>query len=110
MRLRDAIRDVLAAQTRGREDGDAAARLTKALADGRLVLSVDAANAVQLASAARSSYPNLVADIAVAIAGSAASGPWPRLKACSAPQCGQAFYDESESAAGRHCPAHASSS
>ena len=112
VRLRDSIRDVLAAHTRGREDGDAAARLTKALADGRLVLTVDAANAVQLASAARSSYPNLVADIAIAIAiaGSAASGAWPRLKACSVPECGQAFYDESESAAGRHCPAHAGSS
>ena len=108
-RLRDSIRDVLAAHTRGREDGDAAVRLTKALADGRLVLTVDAVSAVQLASAARSSYPNLVADIAVAIAGSAASGAWPRLKACSAPQCGQAFYDESESAAARYCPAHAGS-
>ena len=53
VRLRDSIRDVLAAHTRGREDGDAAARLTKALADGRLVLTVDAASAVQLASAAR---------------------------------------------------------
>jgi predicted RNA-binding Zn ribbon-like protein len=106
VRLRDSIRNVLDAHTRGREDGDAAARLTKALADGRLVLTVDAASAVRLASAARSSYPNLVADIAVAIAGSAASGAWPRLKACSAPQCGQAFYDESDSAAGRHCPAH----
>jgi predicted RNA-binding Zn ribbon-like protein len=110
VRLRDSIRDVLDAHTRGREDGDAAARLTKALADGRLVLTVDAASAVQLASAARSSYPNLVADIAVAIARSSASGGWPRLKACSAPQCGQPFYDESESAAGRHCPAHAGSS
>ena len=110
LRLRESIRDVLAAHTGGREDADAAARLTKALADGRLVLTVDAASAVHLASAARSSYPNLVADIAVAIAGSAASGAWPRLKACSAPQCGQAFYDESESAAGRHCPAHAGSS
>src|SRR5207248_1774429 len=79
------------------------ARLTRALADGRLVLTVDPASAVRLASAARSSYPNLVAAIAVAIAGSAASGTWPRLKACSAPRCGQAFYDESGSAAVRHC-------
>ena len=94
---------------RGREDADAAARLTKALADGRLVLTVDPASAVQLASAARSSYPNLVADVAVAIAGSAASGAWLRFKSCSAAQCGQAFYDESESAAARHCSAHAGS-
>jgi predicted RNA-binding Zn ribbon-like protein len=110
LRLRESIRDVLAAHTRGREDGDAAARLTKALADGRLVLTVDAASAVQLASAARSSYPNLVADIAVAIAGSAASGAWPRLKACSVPQCGQAFYDETGFAGARTCSAHAGSS
>ena len=109
LRLRDSIRDVLAAHTGGRENADAAARLTKALADGRLVLTVDAASAVQLASAARSSYPNLVADIAVAIAGSAASGAWPRLKACSVAQCGQAFYDESGSAGARTCSAHAGS-
>lgn len=109
LRLRESIRDVLAAHTGGREDAAAAARLTRALADGRLVLTVDPASVVRLASAARSSYPNLVAAIAVAIAGSAASGTWPRLKACSAPRCGQAFYDESGSAAVRHCSAHAGS-
>ena len=109
LRLRESIRDVLAAHTGGREDGDAAARLTKALADGRLVLTIDPASAVELASAARASYPNLVAVVAMAVAGSAASGAWPRLKACSAPQCGQAFYDESGSAGARTCSAHAGS-
>ena len=109
LRLRDSIRDVLAAHTGGRENADAAARLTKALADGRLVLTVDPASAVQLASAARASYPNLVAVVAIAIAGAAASGAWRRLKSCSAPQCGQAFYDESGSGAARHCPAHTGS-
>jgi Putative stress-induced transcription regulator len=77
LRLRESIRDVLAAHTGGREDADAAARLTRALADGRLVLTVDPASAVQLASAARASYPNLVAVVAIAIAGAAASGAWP---------------------------------
>ena len=61
LRLRESMKDVLAAHTGGREDATAAARLTKALADGRLVLTVDPASEVQLASAARSSYPNLVA-------------------------------------------------
>jgi hypothetical protein len=84
---------------------DAAARLTRALADGRLVLTVDPASAVQLASAARASYPNLVAVVAIAIAGAAASGAWPGLKSCSAPQCGQAFYDDADPAATR-CAAH----
>src|SRR5580692_6131729 len=41
IRLRTSIRDVLAAHADGREDPEAAARLTKALADGRLVLVVD---------------------------------------------------------------------
>jgi len=77
LRLRTSIRDVLAAHADGRADAEAAARLTKALADGRLVLVVDPASTVRLASAARASYPNLVAAIAVAIAESAASGTWP---------------------------------
>ena len=108
LRLRESMRDVLAAHTAGREDA-AAARLTRALADGRLVLTVDPASAVQLASAARASYPNLVAVVAIAVAGSAASGAWLRFKSCSAAHCGQAFYDESASAAARHCSAHAGS-
>jgi hypothetical protein len=78
LRLRTSIRDVLAAHAGGREDAEAAARLTKALADGRLVLTVHPASTVRLASAARASYPNLVAAIAIAIAESAASGKWPR--------------------------------
>jgi predicted RNA-binding Zn ribbon-like protein len=107
LRLRESIRDVLAAHTGGREDADAAARLTRALADGRLVLTVDPASAVQLASAARASYPNLVAVVAIVIAGAAAaSGAWPRLKSCSAPQCGQAFYDDADPASATRCAAH----
>ena len=78
LRLRTSIRDVLAAHAAGRADTEAATRLTKALADGRLVLTVGAAGTVRLASAARASYPNLVAEIAIAMAESAASGTWPR--------------------------------
>jgi Putative stress-induced transcription regulator len=78
VRLRDAIRDVLAAHSYGRDDAGAAARLTKALADGRLVLTVDSSSAPRLVSAARSSYPSVVAAFAIAIAGSAED--WLRLK------------------------------
>ena len=97
---------VLAAHTDGREDAAAAARLTRALADGRLVLTVDSASTVQLASAARASYPNLVAAIAIAVAGSAAAGTWLRLKCCSAPHCGQVFYDDSTSSTAKRCSRH----
>ncbi len=110
LRLRASIRDVLAAHSDGREDAGAAARLTKALADGRLVLTVHPASTVQLASAARASYPNIVAAFAIAIAGSAASGTWLRLKSCLAPDCGRAFHDDSDpstSSAAKRCSVHA---
>ena len=110
LRLRESIRDAAAAHAGGREDGAAAAHLTRALADGRLVLTVDAASTVRLASAARASYPNLVAALAIAIAEAAASGTWPRLKSCPAPRCGQIFHDDSDpatSSAAQHCSAHA---
>ncbi len=77
LRLRESIRDVLAAHRDGRQDAAAAARLTKALADGRLVLTVDPASTIRLASAARASYPGIVAAFAIAIAESAAAGTWP---------------------------------
>jgi hypothetical protein len=79
LRLREAVRDVLAAQADGREDPEAAARLTKTLAEGRLVVTVDSASTIRLASAARASYPSVVAAIAVAIADSAAAGIWPHV-------------------------------
>lgn len=106
LRLRDSLRDMLAAHAAGREDTDAAARLTRALADGRLVLTVDPASTVELASAARASYSSVVAGIAVAVAAAAASGTWLRMKSCSAPGCGRAFLDESDESSARRCPAH----
>jgi hypothetical protein len=80
LRMRDAFRDVTAARAEGREDGEAAERLTRALAEGRLVVTVDAAAAVRLATAARASYPSLVAAMAVAVADAAATGGWPPAK------------------------------
>ena len=68
LRLRDALRDVLAARASGAADPDATARLTRALADGRLVVTVTPAGAAQLASSARASYSNTVAAIAIAVA------------------------------------------
>jgi predicted RNA-binding Zn ribbon-like protein len=106
LRLRGAVRDTLAAHTDGRPDQAAAARLTKALAEGRLVVTVDAASMVQLASAARASYPGVVAAIAVAIAEAAAAGTWLRLKSCGGSACGQAFYDNSAGAGARECDTH----
>jgi hypothetical protein len=80
VRLRGALRDVLAAQAKGRADADvadAAARLTKGLADGRLVVTVGPAATVELNTAARAAYPTIVASLAVAIARAGAAGRWP---------------------------------
>jgi Putative stress-induced transcription regulator len=68
LRLRDSLRDVLAARSERRPDADAAARLTRALADGRLVVTIDQAGTAGLASSARAVYSNLVAAIAIAVA------------------------------------------
>jgi len=68
LRLRDSLRDVLAARAAGRADEDAAARLTRALADGRLVVTIDPDGSAWLASSARAVYSNLVAAIAIAVA------------------------------------------
>ena len=68
LRLRDALRDVIAARTSGAAAPDATARLTRALADGRLVVTVSPAGAAVLASSARASYSNTVAAIAIAVA------------------------------------------
>jgi len=106
LRLREAVRDSLAAHTGGGEDPEAAARLTRALAEGRLVVTVTAVGSVQLASAARASYPSVVAAIAVAIAEAAAAGTWLRLKSCSGPACGLAFYDNSAAADAQGCDTH----
>jgi hypothetical protein len=77
LRLRDALLDVLAAMKDGRDDPDASARLTRALAEGRLVVTVDSSGAVTLNTAARAVYPSVVAAIAVAIARASAAGDWP---------------------------------
>jgi hypothetical protein len=68
LRLRDALREVLAARASGGAAPDATARLTRALADGRLVVTVSPAGRAVLASSARASYSNTVAAIAIAVA------------------------------------------
>jgi predicted RNA-binding Zn ribbon-like protein len=114
LRLREALRDALASHASGATaastaaggTADAAARLTKGLADGRLVTTITPDGAVKLATAARSVYPSIVAAIAVAIAESAAAGTWPRLWLCQDPDCGRAFYAAAGQQAAAKCPAH----
>jgi hypothetical protein len=68
LRLRDALRELLDARDSGMAAPDAGARLTRALADGRLVVTVSSAGKAVLVSSARASYSNTVAAIAIAVA------------------------------------------
>ena len=68
LRLRDALRDVLDARSAGMAAPDASVRLTRALADGRLVVTVSLSGKAVLTSSARAPYSNLVAAIAIAVA------------------------------------------
>jgi hypothetical protein len=68
IRLRDALRETLLARAAGTPDEDGAARLTRALADGRLVVTITQAGTARLASSARAPYSNAVAAIAIAVA------------------------------------------
>ena len=68
LRLRDALLDVHSARASRREDVDAAARLSRALADGRLVVTVNPMGGVRLVSSARAPYSSVVAAIAIAVA------------------------------------------
>jgi predicted RNA-binding Zn ribbon-like protein len=103
LRLREALRTVLVARTDGRRDDAAAAALTRAFADGRIVLTVDTEGAAHWATAARAPYPSMVAAIAIAIAEATIGGTWPSLRACTVPGCGWAFYDESGA---KNCSGH----
>jgi hypothetical protein len=104
LRLRDALRAILVARTEGHQDQAASAILTRSFADGRLVLTMDAAAGAHWATAARASYPSMIAAMAIAVAESATAGTWPYLRACAAPGCGWAFYDEA--GATRCSPGH----
>jgi hypothetical protein len=80
LRLRDAVRDAMAAHSSDNsDDSDIAMRLTRALSDGRLVVTIEPSGAVKLATAARSIYPSIVASLAVAIAEADAAGEWLKL-------------------------------
>lgn len=68
LRLRDSLAGLHAARAAGRPDPDAAARLSRALADGRLVTTVTPSGEAKLASSARAPYSSVVAAIAIAVA------------------------------------------
>jgi predicted RNA-binding Zn ribbon-like protein len=103
LELREATRLVLSGHIEGREDPEAASRLTLALAPSRLTVALAPAGGVRLVSADHDPFSRVVGGIAVAIAEAAMAGTWARLKCCPGPRCGWAFYDRSASSRSRWC-------
>jgi predicted RNA-binding Zn ribbon-like protein len=103
LELREAIREVLTGHVEQRDDPEAAARLTMALAPCRLAPVVDPAGGVRLVSADHDPFSRAIGAVAVAIAEAAAAGTWERLKCCPGVRCGWAFYDRSASSRSRWC-------
>ena len=101
--LREAIRQVLATHTEGREDAEAARSLSVALACCRLAPAINPAGGVALVSADHDPFARIVGTVAIAIAEAGAVGTWERLKSCPGQLCGWAFYDRSASRRSRWC-------
>ncbi|HTR96052.1 MAG TPA: ABATE domain-containing protein [Trebonia sp.] len=100
LRLRDALRDTMAVRASFQPDPDAVARLTRALADGRLVVTVQPDGKSALASSARAPYSNAVAAIAIAVANAwlparlGNRGPGPRAGMSAPRSCFYAWVCE----------------
>ncbi|MFD3803578.1 CGNR zinc finger domain-containing protein [Streptomyces sp. NPDC058611] len=98
--LREALRDALLAHAGHAFPAGAADRLNQLLAAAPLTVRVDADGAAALVPAGE---PSLTSGVAEAVAGAAADGTWPRLKACAADDCRWAYYDRSPAGRGRWC-------
>ncbi|GGX61556.1 CGNR zinc finger domain-containing protein [Streptomyces minutiscleroticus] len=77
------------------------APLGELLARAPLLVAVDARDGS--ASLVPADPAPLVSRVAAAVAGAAAAGTWPRLKACEAETCLWAYYDRSPAGRGRWC-------
>ena len=102
LRVREGIRSVLRVHSGGCPDPDASELLNRAVdrAGLRPQFTADSRIGVSVAGGGVDGVLGRLLAIAV-IANT--DGSWSRLKACSNPDCGWAFYDRSRNRAGRWC-------
>lgn len=103
-RLRDAVRRLLVANTRGTADEGAGLALARLARAYRVELAVDPSTGhmkpdVSPAAKAEQLVPQLLGIIFYA----QATGTWERLKLCENPDCLWAFYDNSRNRSGSWC-------
>jgi predicted RNA-binding Zn ribbon-like protein len=105
--LREALRAVLLAHTRGEADGaagtDAAGEALERVARrGQLSTRFDPDGSMRIAPRAEG-FAGVLARVLVPVAYAAMDGTWQRVKACDADDCLEAFYDQSRNRSGRWC-------
>jgi predicted RNA-binding Zn ribbon-like protein len=103
LRLRDAVRGLLSANTTGERDPDAAALLARLASRHHVAIAADRDGNLtpdlEPVRRAEQFVPQLLAVIFQA----QATGTWPRLKLCQNPECLWAFYDSSKNRSGTWC-------
>ncbi len=100
--VRDTVRALLAAKTRGELDAEAAARLERVAGEARCRPTYDDGGPVGL-GAADSSLDGGLGAILAAFALARATIYWPHFRLCARKGCRRAFYDGSRSRTGRWC-------
>ena len=100
--LRESLRGLLRAHTRGGQDTEAGATLEHAALAGRLSVGFDPDGEASIV-AREPGYAGALARLLVPVARAAADGTWSRVKACDAEDCLEAFYDRSRNRSGRWC-------
>jgi predicted RNA-binding Zn ribbon-like protein len=99
--LREALRAVMLAHTRGEADA-AGAPLERVAQRGQLSTRFDPDGSMRIAPRAEG-FAGLLAGVLVPVASAAMDGTWQRVKACDADDCLEAFYDQSRNRSGRWC-------
>ncbi len=100
--LREALRATLRSHTTGGVDRQAAAKLTDVALRGQLSVQFAPDGSIGLVARAPG-YAGILAHLLVPVAHASLDGTWPRVKACDADTCQEAFYDQSRNRSGRWC-------
>ncbi|HET8975760.1 MAG TPA: CGNR zinc finger domain-containing protein [Solirubrobacterales bacterium] len=102
-RLRDAVRRLLVANTRGTTDEAAGRALARLAQTYRVQLAVDPTGKLEPDVSPATKAEQLVPQLLGIIFYAQATGTWERLKLCENPECLWAFYDNSRNRSGSWC-------
>lgn len=103
VRLREALRDLLAANHDGTKAERAAEILTATARHSRLRIHFTPSGDCRLVPAASSDVDRALGELLVVVAEAMSDGRWRRLKVCRNGGCRWAFYDTSRGGTGKWC-------